>query len=162
MEVSSKHQLYVFVLCIMAGIVCGVFFDTQRSIRKLVAAGKIRTMLEDFLFAFVCLGIMTVSGYFFNKGQMRYYQILGVLSGALFYAAFMSRITMKLLKAIYVIVRKYIAAPCVKIFKILTYPLLKTVLFLHRKIQKTGHFTKRISSAVKSRAKRLKKRMKML
>ena len=88
MEVSSTHQLFVFVLCVISGAGCGAFFDVQRSIRKLHFAGTFRIIAEDLLFVIICTAVAILLGYFFNRGQMRYYQIMGLISGALFYIAF--------------------------------------------------------------------------
>ena len=119
MEVSSGHQMRVFIICLLAGIICGIFFDVQRSIRKAVTAGSVRTLFEDLLFTVVCTGVIALAGFFFNKGQMRYYQILGVISGALFYSAFMSSLMMKFLKGLYCVTKKVFVIPTVKIAKFL-------------------------------------------
>ena len=108
MEVSSSHQMYVFFLSVLSGLGCGVFFDLQRSLRRLHFAGSIRTTIEDIIFVVVAVGVTIALGFFFNNGQMRYYQVMGSVSGALFYAAFLSRIVMKILKFIYSMFAKII------------------------------------------------------
>ena len=162
MEVSSSHQMYVFLLCVALGIGCGVFFDFQRSIRKKFFAGVLRTTLEDILFAFICIGAVLALGFFFNNGQIRYYQILGSISGALFYAAFLTKWVTKLFLLFYSITEKIIVKPFVKICTFTTIP----VRYLHTLMKKMYMKTKTMYMtalrAFKQRSKMVKKRIKML
>lgn len=162
MEVSSKHQLFVFVVYIVSGIGCGVFFDVQRSLRKMASAGKIRTLLEDVLFGTVCIGGTIIIGFLFNRGQMRYYQVMGLISGVLFYAAFLSQITMKILIAVYRALRKFVLKPTFIIVKIMLLPFAKTCLFLKKICFKIKAYFLKGVRLIRIRKNKLKKRMKML
>lgn len=162
MEVSSKHQLFVFVICIVSGIGCGVFFDVQRSLRKMTSAGKIRTLLEDILFGAVCIGGAIITGFLFNRGQMRYYQVMGLISGVLFYTAFLSRVTMKILTVIYGFSGKYVIKPIVLTVKAILSPLLKIYLVLKKTYLKMRLHLLKVLRHIKERKNRVKKRMKML
>ena len=84
-EGSSRHQLDVFFLCIFAGILCGIFFDLQRSVRKISCKGRIITTIQDLLFALFYVGVALFVGFNFNHGEVRYYQVLGVFFGILLY-----------------------------------------------------------------------------
>ncbi len=162
MEVSSSHQMYVFVLCVLAGALCGVFFDVQRSIRMLKRAGQLRTHLEDLLFAFVCVLTAIILGALINSGQMRYYQIMGLLSGALFYAAFLSRTVTKILRSIYRIFEKFIVVPLIKATRIILMPFAKLFVLSRKIFLKVKAFLRKIFYALKLRKKIFRKRMKML
>ena len=162
MEVSSSHQMYVFLLCVALGIGCGVFFDFQRCIRKKFFAGILRTTLEDILFAFVCIGAVIALGFFFNNGQMRYYQILGSVSGALFYAAFLSKLVSKSFLFFLGITEKIIVKPFLWLCKTATIPLC----YLRDALKKLWKGFKRLRTRAlgkqKNSLKMLKKRIKML
>ena len=162
MEVSSSQQMYVFILCLISGIVCGMFFDIQRSLRKISAAGGIRTVIEDTVFVAVCTGTAIGIGFLFNKGQIRYYQIMGLVSGALFYAAFLSRIMMRIMRKIYVFLRRFIIVPVITVLKAVFFPFVKLYSFLKKNFIKTKVYSDRFFRALKSKKKHLKKRMKML
>lgn len=162
MEVSSTHQIYVFALCVVSGMLCGAFFDLQRFIRKLCSAGSVRTALEDVLFAVMCIGVMIGLSFYFNNGEIRYYQIMGTLSGALFYAAALSRIFMKLLQLLYLVFKNVIIKPIVKICLILIIPIKKIGHMLKKVSHKTGKIFRSLKRNVSKRKKRLKKRIKML
>ncbi len=162
MEISSKHQMFVFVLCVISGIGCGLFFDVQRSFRKVSFAGKIRTTAEDILFVLVCIVAALALGFYFNRGQMRYYQVMGIISGALFYAAFLSRITMKLLSLTYKIIEKILVRPLITIIKAIVRPLIGISGILRKKSLRIKGGIHRILHRMSIKKKQLKKRMKML
>lgn len=162
MEVSSSQQIYVFSLSVLLGILCAAFFDIQRFLRKLSLAGTARTMLEDILFAFVCVGVMLGFSYYFNNGEIRYYQIMGALSGALFYAAALSRIFMKVLFVLFKVIKNLLIRPLVKICLILLKPVKKLVSLIEKYILRLRRKFLSFIRNIKKRKKHLKKRMKML
>lgn len=162
MEVSSSHQAYVFLLYVLSGILCGAFFDVQRFLRKLYSAGNTRTMLEDILFGLVCIGIMIGCGVFFNNGEMRYYQIMGCISGALLYVSLLSRLFMKLLNLLFSLVKILIILPIVKICGFLMIPVKKIVNSTGKLAAKAKRKFFAVKRNIKKRRKHLKKRIKML
>ena len=162
MEVSSKHQMFVFVLCVVSGIGCGILFDIQRSLRKISIAGKIRTTAEDTLFAMACTATALILGFYFNRGQMRYYQVMGIISGALFYSAFLSRTVMKFLLFIYSIFGKIFLRPLVRVIKAILHPIINIFEILKRKSGKLKRTVRRVLYSISIKKKQLKKRMKML
>lgn len=162
MEVSSSHQMNVFLLCVLSGMLCGVFFDIQRFLRRLRFAGKMRVTLEDILFALVSIALTLGFGFRFNNGEIRYYQIMGSISGVLFYAAFLSRLVMKALGIIYKVLRNVIVVPTVKICLFLAVPIKKLIRIFKKAFLKLRRLLKKALSNIKKRKKRLKKRMKML
>lgn len=162
MEVSSKHQMFVFVLCVISGIGCGILFDIQRSLRKISIAGKIRTTAEDTLFAMACTAVALILGFYFNRGQMRYYQVMGIISGALFYSAFLSRIVMKFLLFTYNFLGKILFRPFVKVIKAILHPVIDIFEILKKKSGKLKRVFHRVLHSISVKKKQLKKRMKML
>ena len=162
MEISSKSQLYVFAISLAAGMLCGIFFDIQRSLRRKLHAGEWRTLLEDIIFTFFCIGIILSVGYIFDEGAIRYYLVLGSISGALFYAAFLSQLFMKICGKILDLTVKLIITPIKKIFKSALYPIKKILLLRRMFSEKRRKIIKNILSKLQRRTKKLKKRVKML
>ncbi len=162
MEVSSSHQMYVFALYLLSGMLCGAFFDVQRFLRRLHRAGRTRTQLEDVIFATVCVGAMLGLSYFFNNGEIRYYQIMGSISGALFYAAALSRIFMKTLNVISNLIKHIIIRPVIKICSVLLIPIRKIFRLCRKSCMKTKRIFLRVGRKIKTRKKSIKKRIKML
>ena len=162
MEVSSSHQVYVFFIYVISGIGCCIFFDLQRFIRRLLKAGNVRTLLEDVLFAMICVSVLLAAGFLFNDGQMRCYQFAGAVSGALFYAAFLSGKVIFIMEKMYGIIKKILVKPVVKIIKIIYIPFRKSAAIIKRAFLKAKRMLMRLKRSIKKRNKMLKKRIKML
>lgn len=162
MEVSSSHQVNVFFIYVLSGLICGTFFDVQRLLRKMFAAGSTRTLVEDFIFMVFTVFMTIAPGFIYNNGEMRYYQIIGILCGGILYAAALSRVVTKILHFFFRLAEKIIIKPTVKICLLLTIP----VKWMLRKIKKLKHLGKRVQKKLarhsKKRRKALKKRIKML
>lgn len=162
MEVSSSHQIYVFSLFVLLGMGCGAFFDVQRFLRKISSAGTVRTTLEDILFSLLCIALMLGAGFMINNGEIRYYQIMGAVSGILFYAAVLSRTFLKILSVVFRAGVNLLVKPLVKIIHILMIPLSKFMSFMKRKEARIKNKIKGIRRSAKKRKKLIKKRIKML
>lgn len=162
MEVSSSHQLDVFFICVLSGIVCGIFFDLQRSVRKISCRGRTVTTLQDLLFALFYVGVALFVGFNFNHGEVRYYQVLGVVFGVLLYLLLFSSLVMKIIelvgKAFYISVIKPLGFVIGRLFN-----LVKRLFSLLAKAHKRIKVVFRIGFNIqKNNIKWLKKRMKML
>lgn len=162
MEVSSSHQVNVFFIYVLSGLICGTFFDIQRLLRRIFAAGSTRTLVEDFIFAVFTVFMTIAPGFIYNNGEMRYYQIIGILCGGILYAAALSRTVTKILYFFFRLAEKIIVKPTVKICLLLIAP----VKWMIRKIKKLKYLGKRVQKKLsrhsKKRRKALKKRIKML
>ena len=103
-----------------------------------------------------------IPGFIYNNGEMRYYQIIGILCGGILYATALSRVVTKILYFFFRLAEKIIVKPTVKICLLLIVP----VKVLIRKIKKLKNFGKRVQKKLsrhsKKRRKALKKRIKML
>lgn len=162
MEVSSTQQVFVFLLCVVSGVICGMFFDLQRFLRKICAASNIRTTVEDTVFIILCSAVVIGFGFFFNDGEIRLYQLAGTLSGALFYIAALSRPFMWILNLIRRIVETLVLKPFIKICRILYVPVRKIYSLTRRILKKTAKILRGIRNNAAKHRKRLKKRIKML
>lgn len=162
MEVSSSRQVYVFLLCIISGLLCGAFFDIQRFLREKYKSGKTRTIVEDSLFALFCIVVVIGFGYLFNNGELRYFQLMGTLSGVLFYASVLSRAFKKVLNTVFILFVNLIFKPVKKIYRVLLIPFKMVLKNLRKLKNKKNKMMKRFSRHFKNRKKRLKKRIKML
>lgn len=162
MQVSSTHQMYVFLLFVIMGILCGMIFDTQRFFRKKIFAGAIRTTIEDIVFAILSIGIMIGASFILNNGEMRYYQYMGAISGMLFYVAFLSRIFQKIISVCCVVAEKIFIAPVVKILTFFMKIIKKITHIFKRRFSRIKRKVDSIKRQAKKRGKIIKKRIKML
>lgn len=162
MEVSSSHQVNVFFIYVLSGLICGTFFDMQRLLRKVFAAGSTRTLVEDFVFVVFTVFMTIAPGFIYNNGEMRYYQIIGILCGGTLYAVALSRIVMKILSFLFYLTQKTIVKPVIKLCLLLIIP----VKWIIRKIKKLKTLGKRVQKKLSRHSKKcrkaLKKRIKML
>ena len=158
MEVSSSHQLNVFVICVLAGIVSSMFFDCLRCLRKVHFPNKMLLLFEDFIFFLFISFVIIYAGFRFNDGLIRYYQLLGMVFGMLLYSLLMSRIVIKIIEFTGKIVYKYIIKNIQRIISFFVRILLKVKRWIMAKIKLIRKKTK-ISKTI---VKRLKKRLKML
>ncbi len=162
MNVSSSHQIYVFSLFVVLGMVCGALFDVQRFLRKKSFAGNVRTTIEDTVFATAFIVIMLGASFALNNGEIRYYEVMGAVSGILFYAAFLSRIFLKILTLIFEVVEKLLVRPLVRTVLFLLSPIKKAALKIKRHFTKLQRRFKSVKKGAKKRRKIIKKRVKML
>ncbi len=158
MEVSSSQQLNVFVVYIITGAFCGLLFDVLRSIRKIHITGTFLTAVEDIIFFLLSLCAILSVGYKFDDGKIRYYQVLGILFGALVYYLTLSRIFIKIISFIGVIIYKYLIKNILRIINLIK----KICFFLYKKIAVRVLWVKKQVKSKKVMIKRLKKRLKML
>lgn len=162
MLVSSSHQIYVFSLFILLGMACGALFDVQRFLRRKRFAGSVRTTLEDIVFTVLFVGIMLGASFAVNSGEIRYYEIMGAVSGILFYAAFLSRIFLKILAFVFKTAEKLLVKPIVKTTLLFIVPIKKIALRIRKRFVKIKRKLKGIRKDAKKRKKIIKKRVKML
>ena len=162
MEVSSSHQITVFFIYVLSGFICGIFFDVQRVLRRIMAADSARTFIEDFVFATFTVFMTIAPGFIYNNGEMRYYQIIGILCGGIVYAVALSPVIKKILHFIFCLVNKIIVVPIIRIFRLLVLPLKK----LKGKIRKLKTVKTRVQNKLsrhfRKKKKTIKKRIKML
>ncbi len=162
MEVSSSHQVYVFSMFVLLGMMCGVLFDIQRFLRTKKSAGYFRTTVEDVVFSFVGIGIMIISSFQINNGEIRYYEVMGAISGVLFYAAFLSRVFLKILSVFFKTAENLIVKPIAKTASFIALPLKKLFYTAKRHFSRLRRKMKSIKQGVKRRKRIIKKRVKML
>jgi len=162
MTVSSVHQMNVFLICIAAGIICGAFFDFERSIRRIYGSKNSSVAMHDVVFTAVCIIIMIWAGTYFNNGELRYYQILGALCGALLYASLLSSAFMWVFCTAHKIFIKLILKPVFILLKKISGGVriaFSFILKFYKKItKKCLNFVKKSAGRIKN----LKKRIKML
>ena len=162
MQVSSSEQIYIFFVFVFLGMICGAFFDLQRFFRKIVFAGTTRTILEDALFSALCIALIIGMSYHFNNGEMRYYQLMGIISGLLFYVVALSRIFMKICTVMFSFIHTILLRPIAKILLFLMRVVKNFTYKIRKNIVKARRRIAGIKRNVKKRGKLLKKRVKML
>lgn len=113
-------QLYSFSIYLISGMIIGVFFDIFRILRKSFHTPDFITYIEDILF-WLFTGLFLLFILFkFSNGEIRIYNIIGLLIGCIFYLLSISKFFIK----INVFIVTFIKNIVYKIIKIISYPIL--------------------------------------
>ncbi len=117
-SVPQNEQLAIFVLSLGLGFLLGVLYDIVRALRLSITHSKIVLIICDILY-FIAFGLISFLFILaLNKGEIRFYIIIGEVIGAVFYYVSLGiaviKITDKLialLHKLYSLVFKIICAP---------------------------------------------------
>ena len=93
MEVFKLHELSVFAVCFAAGVVLGVIFDIFRAIRQCFRISDAVVAIQDMLFWLIACAVVYSAIYMSNSAELRWFELVGLLSGVGIYIPAMSRIT---------------------------------------------------------------------
>lgn len=128
MENGILTQLYSILVFIISGIFIGIFFDIFRILRKSFHTSDIITYIEDALF-WLITGLFLIFVIFnFTNGEIRIYNIIGLILGSLLYMILISKIFIKINVKIVLFIKKIV----ISITKILIIP----IQFLAKILQK--------------------------
>ena len=135
MENVTLIQLYSFLVYIVSGIIIGIFFDIFRILRKSFHTPDIVTYIEDILFWLFTGAFLLIVLFRFDDGQLRIYNIIGILIGVVIYILSISKYFIKINVAIINFIKKIIC----KIIKIFLYPI-KFIFKIIKKVFKPFSF----------------------
>ena len=96
MENVILTQLYSFLIYLVSGIIIGLFFDIFRILRKSFHTPDFITYIEDILF-WLFTGVFLIFVLFkFSNGQIRIYNVVGLLVGVIIYIISISKFFIKI------------------------------------------------------------------
>ena len=128
MENGILMQLYSMLVFIISGIFIGIFFDIFRILRKSFHTPDIITYIEDALF-WIVTGLFLIFVIFnFTNGEIRIYNIIGLILGSILYIIFISKFFIKINVKIVLFIKRIV----INIAKILIVP----IKFLAKILQK--------------------------
>ena len=151
MDYLPYSQEYMLAVSLMAGMFLGFMWDIYRLIRhysKLNAAG---TVIGDILYWIISIKISTQLILDISYGNVRFFILLGFLTGALLYFYGISRYILKLLI--------FIIDSILKVIKKIIHLLIDPVKFIIRKLKL---FLYPVKQKYISKREKLKKRYKFL
>lgn len=119
MQTPVTHELTVFAVMILCGVVFGVLFDIMRAIRNTAKAGKTITDVTDLLFVLISGIVIIYMLIKFNDGILRMYEFAGIFLGGIIYFLTVGKYVKNIFERIFEILCKII----VLIFKIVLTPL---------------------------------------
>lgn len=80
-----QNQLFSFFIYVIVGILLGFIFDIFRALRKSIKNSTVATNIEDILFVIISFIIIAMVVQIVNKGELRFYILLGIILGILIY-----------------------------------------------------------------------------
>ncbi len=120
MENAVLGQLYSFAIYLISGMIIGVFFDIFRILRKSFHTPDFITYIEDILFWLFTGFFLLFILFQFSNGEIRIYNIIGLLIGGIFYLLSVSKFFIKINVFIVTLIKNIIC----KVIQILSYPIL--------------------------------------
>lgn len=162
MQISTTHQLYVFLIMAASGAIASLLFDLFRVWRRIIRPGLISTGISDLIFWIMAgTGIFAVM-FNVNSGEARWYEFMGLILGAIIYFLVFSRMCLaffgaiaNVLAKIVVIILKIVLTPIVFLYKMIKTPVLWVFRPLWKLFRKTAGSTKRSGARLKRGIKRL-------
>lgn len=122
MENAIHSQGYIFLATLYGGIIIGFIYDLYRIFRYFFKPKKVATFFEDLMFWIIIALIALFVLIFSSWGELRGYEFLGFLSGAILYNKLLSKIVITILvKVVKIIIRtlKYLLDVILYPFKVL-------------------------------------------
>lgn len=152
MNNSTITQLYSLFVFIVSGIIIGVFFDIFRILRKSFKTPDFITYIEDIFF-WIITGIFILFILFtFENGQIRSYNIIGLIIGFILYIFTISKFLIKYSVKVIIFLKNIIN----KIFKVVIYPMrmfFKPISFVIINLKNITKFDKKIKNNINNSKK---------
>lgn len=126
---SVGNQAYVFLCCVLGGMIIAFIYDVFRIRRKAIKASNIIVYFEDFIYWILVALVLFAVVYLSNDGELRGYLFIGTVIGIILYSLLLSKIimavflfTIRVLYKIFITAVSIIAFPFKILFKVLKVP----------------------------------------
>lgn len=152
MDNAVLLQLYSFCIYLISGMIIGVFFDIFRILRKSFHTPDFITYIEDILFWLFTGFFLLFILFKFSNGEIRIYNIIGLLIGCIFYLLSISKFFIK----INVFIVTFIKNILYKIIKIISYPILFIIKILKKIFNPFTFFVINLKKMTTNKIKKVK------
>ncbi len=153
-SVPHSEQLSIFLSSLGVGFILGVLYDILRGLRLSVSKSKVLVVVFDLIYFLLLAFITFIFILAANKGEIRFYIILGEIIGLVFYYVSFGIAAIKITDKIIGLLRRFYSFS----FKVLSAPFrLMKRLFLNLKEKIKKKFRKTSKNSEKIRKKHLPK-----
>ena len=90
-----QNQTYVFLSCILVGIILAIIFDVFRILRRKGNTPNYIVYIQDVLYWIIVTIIIVMSAFIINDGELRGYMFIGYIIGAVIYIVTFSTYILK-------------------------------------------------------------------
>ena len=91
---TISNQAYVFLCCVLGGMIIAFMYDVFRIRRKAIRSSNIIVYFEDFIYWILVALVLFAVVYISNDGELRGYVIIGAIIGIILYTLLLSKIVM--------------------------------------------------------------------
>ncbi len=137
-----SRETAVFLIMIVCGAALSALFDLFRAARMAAKQGTVAVNVSDTVFWIVAAFALTACVWNFNGGIFRFYEVVGVILGCVFYFLLLSRWILKLFLLIIKnilkfagLILKILLTPWRFLYKILVVPVKRAILYKIRKVR---------------------------
>lgn len=103
-------QFINFFITVAIGLLAGFLFDIYRAVRDLLKLKKVGTCLGDIFFWIVLTGVVFILLLLGNWGEIRFYVLLGIATGAAVYLRLMSKSGYRLVRWFFHLLNRMLVA----------------------------------------------------
>lgn len=94
MFLTVGNQAYIFLCCVLGGMIIAFIYDVFRIKRKAIKTSNLIVYFEDFVYWILVALVLFAVVYMSNDGELRGYLLIGALIGIVLYSLLLSRIVM--------------------------------------------------------------------
>ena len=123
------NQQYVFIAMTALGVILGLLYDAFSVKRSLIIDNALACFVDDVIFVFISGVLFLICAFITNNGIIRWFEFASCFSGFIVYKLTVSKIIMKFMRFITVLIRRIIK----KIFN-LTVVIIKPFFLFFNKI----------------------------
>ena len=105
MTVDSSHDIFIFVLSLICGVLSGLIFDIFRAMRSVFKSGKSWVAIQDIVFCAIVFVMFSYVVNNCNNGSVRWYEIAGAVLGVMLYYSTISFALLKIFKFVLKIIK---------------------------------------------------------
>lgn len=100
MTFMLEQQSEAFFVCVVSGIIIGLFIEFFIALKKVISINKVVLGITDIVFWLVLCVIVIWATFSYNSGQVRFYIFLGFFSGIGIYFSTINWVVSKVLNYI--------------------------------------------------------------
>ena len=129
MEIYKLQQLWVFFMCAVSGGACGFVYDAMQTLHQCFGTTKKSLAISDIIFWIIASVIVYATIYLTNNADLRWHELIGLLSGIILYMLYLSRYIKRTLSTLFTffgkILKKFFRLICIpiRLVHILSIPL---------------------------------------
>ncbi len=121
--IDLNIQVIIFLWSLVLGSILGLLYDIFKSVRFAFKSNKKHLFIQDIIYCLLCGFLTFLFSLAINRGNLRFYIIMGEFLGFFIYQTSVSKIFMKVTITIIIIIKKVLH----KIYKIIFSPIISIV-----------------------------------